>query len=118
MMASLALRRSAWDWRTRLKWFPSILGIKVLVEHWRYHVLVVIVRLEFRRRQWQFEFCEDLLANGRSATICACSLNRPPREPSIVESCGGPVNQTVYIETNFLMVTVMPHGFSVLRSFF
>ena len=66
MMASLARRRSAWDWRTRLKWFPSILGIKVLVEHRRHHVLVAVVGFEYRRPQWRFEFCEDHRPHARA----------------------------------------------------
>ena len=44
------------------KWFTSILGmasVKVLVEHWKYRVLVMKVRCEFRSRRWQIEFRED-----------------------------------------------------------
>jgi hypothetical protein len=62
MMASLPRRRSAWNWSTRCKWFTSILGmasVEVLVEHWRYRVLVVKVRCEFRSRHWQIELRED-----------------------------------------------------------
>jgi hypothetical protein len=61
-MASLPRRRSAWNWSARCNWFRSILGmasVKVLVEHWRYRVLVVIVSYEFRRRQGQIKFRED-----------------------------------------------------------
>ena len=65
-MASLTRRRSAWNWSTRCKWLTLILGIKVLVEHRRHHVLVVIVRLEFRRCQRQFEFCEDRRPHARA----------------------------------------------------
>ena len=43
MMANLTRRRSAWNWSTRRKWLALILAIKVLVEHRRHHVLVVIV---------------------------------------------------------------------------
>jgi hypothetical protein len=63
-MASLPRRRSAWNWSTRRKLFTSILGmasVKVFVERWWYHVLVVIVRGEFRSAtaQVQKEVAEE-----------------------------------------------------------
>jgi hypothetical protein len=45
----------AFQWSTRRRWFSSILeaSIKILVEHWKYYVFIVIVRDEFRSRQWR-----------------------------------------------------------------
>jgi len=65
-MASLPRRRSAWNWSTRRKWFTSILGmasVKALVEQGNYRILVMIIRCEFRRRQWQIELREDHLSH-------------------------------------------------------
>jgi len=38
-------------------------SVKALVEQGNYRILVMIIRCEFRRRQWQIELREDHLSH-------------------------------------------------------